>query len=77
MVLTEINGNGIALRLSDGSEQFPKADSVVVSAGMSPLTAVGYQLAGECVDVRIIGDCLEPRRIRDAVVEGDLAGRLI
>jgi len=74
---TEITENGVTLRSSTGSEQFLKADFVVVSVGMRPLSQVTHQLAGECPDVRTIGDCLEPRRIRDAVVEGDLAGRLI
>jgi pyruvate/2-oxoglutarate dehydrogenase complex dihydrolipoamide dehydrogenase (E3) component len=74
---TEIRGAGVTLRSSDGTERFLKADFVVVAVGMRPLNQVAHQLAGECADVRTVGDCLEPRRIRDAVVEGDLAGRLI
>ena len=74
---TEIKENGVTLRSSGGSEWFLEADFVVVVVGMRPLSQEAHQLAGECVDVRIVGDCLEPRRIRDAVVEGDLAGRLI
>ncbi len=54
-----------------------ETDFVVVSVGMQPRSQMAHQLAGECADVRIMGDCREPRRIRDAVVEGDLAGRLI
>ena len=74
---TEIRGAGVTLRSSDGTERLLKADFVVVAVGMIPLSQAAHQLAGECPDVRIVGDCLEPRRIRDAVVEGDLAGRLI
>ena len=75
--VTEITENGATLQSGDGSERFLKADFVVVAVGMRPLNQVAHQLAGECADVRLVGDCLEPRRIRDAVVEGDLAGRLI
>jgi 2-enoate reductase len=74
---TEVKEKGVTLRSSGGSERFLEADFVVVAVGIRPLSQETHQLAGECVDVRIIGDCLEPRRIRDAVVEGDLAGRLI
>lgn len=75
--VTEIKGNGVALRTNDGSERFLEADFVVVAVGMRSLSQVAHQLAGECADVRLVGDCLEPRRIKDAVVEGDLAGRLV
>jgi len=75
--VTEITENGATLQSGDGSERFLKADFVVVAVGMRPLNQVAHQLAGECADVRLVGDCLESRRIRDAVVEGDLAGRLI
>ena len=74
---TEIHEAGVALRAGDGAEHFLKADWVVVAVGMTPLSQVTHQLAGECRDVQIVGDCLSPRRIRDAVVEGDRAGRLI
>ena len=75
--VTEIREKEVTLRSSDGSERLLEADFVVVAVGMKPLSQVAHQLAGECADVRLVGDCLEPRRIRDAVVEGDLAGRLI
>jgi 2,4-dienoyl-CoA reductase-like NADH-dependent reductase (Old Yellow Enzyme family)/thioredoxin reductase len=75
--ITEINENGVFLCTSPGSEKFRKVDGVVVSVGMKTPNQLTNYLAGECQDVRIIGDSLEPRRIRDAVVEGDLAGRMI
>ena len=75
--VTEIVEGGVSLQSGDGSQQFLKADFVVIAVGMKPLRQVAHELAGECTDVRIIGDCLEPRRIRDAVVEGDLGCRLV
>ena len=75
--VTEIREGGAVVRGKDGRERFVKASWVVVAIGLKPLTHVAHQLAAECADVRIVGDCLQPGRIRDAVVQGDLAGRLI
>ena len=74
---TEIREDGVTVRSRDGSELFLETDLVVVATGMTPLSQVAHQLAGECGNVHIVGDCLASRRIRDAVVEGDLAARLI
>jgi NADH dehydrogenase FAD-containing subunit len=74
---TEIREDGVTVRSRDGSERYLETDFVVVATGMAPLGQVAHQLAGECGDVHIVGDCLASRRIRDAVVEGNLAGRLI
>jgi 2,4-dienoyl-CoA reductase-like NADH-dependent reductase (Old Yellow Enzyme family)/NADPH-dependent 2,4-dienoyl-CoA reductase/sulfur reductase-like enzyme len=75
--VTEIGEGRVVLRSGDGTERSLSADFVLVAVGMSPRREMAHQLAGECADVRLIGDCREPRRIRDAVVEGDLAARLI
>jgi 2,4-dienoyl-CoA reductase-like NADH-dependent reductase (Old Yellow Enzyme family)/thioredoxin reductase len=72
-----IEERGVTLRSPDGSRHFLAADWIVLATGMAPLSQVAHRLAGECGDVHLIGDCRAPRRIRDAVVEGDLAGRLI
>jgi 2,4-dienoyl-CoA reductase-like NADH-dependent reductase (Old Yellow Enzyme family)/thioredoxin reductase len=73
----EIAEDTVRLRLRDGTERAVRSDSVVVAVGMAPLRKKCHELAGECPDVRVVGDCLEPRRILDAVLEGDLAGRLV
>ena len=75
--VTAIGEESVILKPRDGSEWSLNADWVVVSVGLKPLNQMAHQLAGECPDVRIVGDCQAPRRIRDAVVEGDLAGRLV
>ncbi len=75
--VAEIQEDVVRVRDSSGAEISLDADFVIIAAGMSPMGHLAHQLAAECPDVRIIGDCREPRRIRDAVVEGDLAGRLV
>ena len=76
-VPTAIYEDSVAARSNDGQEYLLHAEVVVVAIGMAPLSKIAHQLAGECRDVRILGDCVRPRRIRDAVVEGELAGRLV
>jgi 2,4-dienoyl-CoA reductase-like NADH-dependent reductase (Old Yellow Enzyme family)/thioredoxin reductase len=72
-----IHEEGVLVRLRDDEQLSLPADFVIVAIGMEPLSTLAHQLAAECDDVRIVGDCVQPRRIRDAVVEGELAGRLV
>jgi 2,4-dienoyl-CoA reductase-like NADH-dependent reductase (Old Yellow Enzyme family)/thioredoxin reductase len=72
-----IHEEGVLVRLRDDKQLSLPADFVIVAIGMEPLSTLAHQLAAECDDVRIVGDCVQPRRIRDAVVEGELAGRLV
>lgn len=74
---TEIRPDGVRVRSSDGLERLLKADFVLVAIGLTPLSELAHQLAGECADVWVVGDCTEPRRIREAVMEADLGARLI
>lgn len=74
---TKISEGSVTVKSGDSSGELLEADSVVVAVGMAPRREEAHQLAGECADVHVIGDCVAPRRIRDAVVEGDLAGRLV
>jgi 2,4-dienoyl-CoA reductase-like NADH-dependent reductase (Old Yellow Enzyme family)/thioredoxin reductase len=72
-----IESDRILAQCGEEAVRFLEAEAVVVAVGMQPRTTTAHHLAGECADVRVIGDCREPRRIREAVVEGDLAGRLV
>jgi 2,4-dienoyl-CoA reductase-like NADH-dependent reductase (Old Yellow Enzyme family)/thioredoxin reductase len=53
------------------------ADSVVVAVGFSPDEDMRETLRLGCAEVHIVGDCGKLGRIREAVAQGDLAGRLI
>ena len=50
------------------------ADWVVLAVPGSPVDALYRELAASGLDVRRVGDCLAPRRVHSAVVEGDRAG---
>jgi 2,4-dienoyl-CoA reductase-like NADH-dependent reductase (Old Yellow Enzyme family)/thioredoxin reductase len=54
-----------------------EADSVVIGVGFRPNETLRETLRLGCKEVFIVGDCGELGRIREAVVQGDLAGRLV
>jgi 2-enoate reductase len=53
------------------------ADSVVIAVGLRPNEDLRETLRLGCREVHIVGDCGALGRIREAVVGGDLAGRLV
>ena len=65
-----ITPKGIGLTSEEGKEIFLDADNIVLSTGSTPDNALGKSLHGEYLDFAEIGDCVEPRRIREAIEEG-------
>ena len=55
--------------LRDGAHVHLEGNTVVLSVGMKAEGALARQLENK-VDVHLAGDCLEPRRIEDAIAEG-------
>ena len=53
------------------------AESVVISTGCDPCVDLRETLRLGCAEVHIVGDCATLGQIREAVVQGDLAGRLV
>lgn len=53
------------------------ADTVVLAMGIKDQSKKVAELESSCADVYVLGDCAKAGRIRDAVREGDLAGRLV
>ena len=51
-------------------DTFIPADSVVYALGMKANTAVAEQLWDACIDTCAIGDCVRPRKARQAMEEG-------
>ncbi len=66
----EIGEQTVTLRDSDGTAQEIKADRVVISVGLKPRRALAEQFVGCAYDVRMIGDCVSPRKIDEATFEG-------
>mgnify|MGYP000506208312 FL=1 len=45
-------------------------DTVVTALGHDPQTALADELSGHIKDLHLIGDCLSPRSVEEAVLEG-------
>jgi len=73
----EIRDDSIRVLASDGEVRVIPADSVVTCVGMVPRRELAASFYGLTYDVRIIGDCLAPRRINEATHEGYFAGSFL
>lgn len=66
----EITKDGAKGLYKNGNEVFVVADTVVIAAGMDPLTNEAYSYYGTAPYVRIAGDCRKPSKIKHAVSAG-------
>jgi len=77
ITLKEITDNGIISVDEDGNTKETKGDSVVICAGYLPNLALANALKGKVKELRVIGDCIKPRLIGDAIEEAWLAANQI
>lgn len=70
----EITEAGVVIRTGTGERKVVEADTVVLAAGATPNTELLAALQGKVAQVFSVGDCVEPRGIREAVEEGYRAG---
>ena len=73
----KITTNGLNLTDNEGKEVFLEADNIVLATGATPNKALGESLKGKYLEFAEIGDCVEPRRIREAIEEGIWAAVVI
>lgn len=64
-----IASRGVVVTTKDGSESLLEADTVIVSIGMRAANALLPGLIEIVDEVHSIGDCVSPRRVKDAVWE--------
>ncbi len=55
----------------------PDEAEKILENGWADMVALGRGFMDVMYDVRLAGDCIEPRRINEAVYEGYFAGRFI
>jgi len=70
----EITGAGVIVRTEAGERRTVEADTVVLAAGARPNTELLSSVEGKAAQVICVGDCVEPRGIREAVEAGYRAG---
>ena len=69
--LDEVTDEGIiATDRNDGSKKTIKGDTVVLALGFEPVTEMYEALKGKVPELCAVGDCVEPRKIWDAIHEG-------
>ncbi len=69
----EITAKGVLVRGVDGKETLLDADTVILATGMMAQKDVAASFQGIVYDVKVIGDCVRPRRVDDATYEGFFA----
>jgi 2,4-dienoyl-CoA reductase-like NADH-dependent reductase (Old Yellow Enzyme family)/thioredoxin reductase len=69
----KITDKGITVT-REGKEELIEADTIVISAGEKPNNGLYGKLYGKVPEIYLVGDCLEPRRLMDAIEDGAFAG---
>jgi hypothetical protein len=72
-----IQGGSLLLVSSDCRNLEVAVDTVVLATGLTPNQELLGPLMEKFGDVHVIGDCLQPRKIYEAVQEGAFVGRVI
>ena len=76
-IVAEVNSDGVVLnRIWDGAARVVPAQSLVTVMLRDSDTALLPQLEAQ-FDVTAVGDCLAPRRVDEAIYEGEMAGRAV
>ncbi len=73
----EINAKGLVITNKKGEKELIRADTIVIAAGARPNNRLAEDLKGKVPSLYVIGDCKEPRKIVEAVREGEQVGREI
>ena len=69
-----ITKKGLDIVDKEGNTRTLEADAVVLAAGAKPRDELACKLEGKVAALYSVGDCVEPRMIREAVGEGARAG---
>jgi pyruvate/2-oxoglutarate dehydrogenase complex dihydrolipoamide dehydrogenase (E3) component len=66
-----------ALISADWKKRVTETDSVILATGLAPNRELFTPLQENFPEVYAIGDCVEPRKVYQAIHEGAFAGRVI
>lgn len=77
ITLREITNEGIVISDKGGRRSILSADSVVLAVGMKPKGELMADLKDKVSQVYTVGDCVEPRKVINAIWEGFRIARLI
>jgi len=72
-----VQEEGLVVSTEAGQKQVLAADTIVLATGATPNQELYRELAGKVSEIHLVGDCVEPRRILEAVAEGFLVSQAI
>jgi pyruvate/2-oxoglutarate dehydrogenase complex dihydrolipoamide dehydrogenase (E3) component len=75
--ITRLEGRDVLFVDPQGEERAMRAGAVIMAIGTQPENGLYRPLLEARLDVHKIGDCLEPRGLKEAMYEGALVGRSI
>ncbi len=75
--VVEIIDNGVMVADSNGKSRKIEADHVILAVGLAPAPWPDLEKITRegAIEVYEVGDCVKPRKIFDAILEGHLAAR--
>lgn len=74
--VTAVTPTAVEAETGDGKKSYP-ADTVVLAVGYRPNREAVEKFQGLVAEIYVIGDCVSPRKIKEAMEEGFLTGRKI
>lgn len=72
-----VKEEGMLVSMESGPKEVLPADTIVLATGAKPNQELYRQLSGKVSEIHLVGDCVEPRRILEAIAEGFLASQAI
>ncbi len=72
--IKEFNAKGLVVSDKEGIDRILKADTIVLALGAKPKNKLAGILENKINELYIVGDCVSPRKIGDALHEGYVAG---
>jgi 2,4-dienoyl-CoA reductase (NADPH2) len=73
----EVTGEGLVITTAQGEKKTLPADSIVVTLPFLPNTALAKKLEGKAPETYVIGSCIEPGLIVNAISDGARIGHKI
>jgi thioredoxin reductase len=72
--IREFTADGILVTDETGKQKIIRTDTIVLALGSKPENKLAYDLKEMIKELYVVGDCVNPRRIGEAIHEGYLAG---
>ena len=70
----EVNHAGLVITTKEHERKTIKADTIVLATGAIPDRELYEAVRGKVPEIHLVGDCIEPRTIREAIADGYQAG---